>query len=312
MPAARRALLLVSSPLANSQADFAELAEWSAAADPELRVRVVADLSGADLTDNEPDLPMLTVSFGPLQKLRPRRGAVFQGQHVAKSVEYRALQAIGVPVPRWTRLLPGQAPELELASFGPYVVTKPEFGARGADVRIERRAQARWTAPRTQLSEGFGGPFNPRLAQEFVYTGAWPHSYRVATLFTQTLWSLRIEASHAREPLRARSDFHGQSIVSSGKGCSLALSNDPAVIALAERASAALPHVALLGVDILRDADTGELFVVELNSLGYSWHFSSPAGGRFQAEFGFDLSAQFDGRRKAARLLARACREHAR
>jgi len=33
---------------------------------------------------------------------------------------------------------------------------------------------------------------------------------------------------------------------------------------------------------------------------------------KFQAEFGFDFSAQFDGGRKAARLLALACAEHAR
>ena len=122
---------------------------------------------------------------------------------------------------------------------------------------------------------------------------------------------MRIEASREREPLLERSDFHGQSIVSSGHGCSFSLSNDAAVIALAERASAALPLVPVLGIDILRDANTAELFVVELNSLGFSWHFSSPSGIAFQAQFGFDLSAQFDGRRKAARLLAEACLKYA-
>ena len=306
---AQRVLLLVTNPVANSQADFEQLAEWIGALDPQLAVYVVSDVSGADLAADVPDLPTLTVSPGPLRGLRPRRGTVFQGRRVAKSAEYRALAAIGVPVPRWVRLPPGETPALE--QFAAYVVTKPEFGARGAEVRIERRADARWTPPRTKLAEAFGGPFNPRLAQQFVYTGPWPHSYRVTTLFGSTLWSLRIEASHARRPLPNRFDFHGQSIVSSGKGCTLSLSNDEAVIALAERASSALPHVPLLGIDILRDADTGELFVVELNSLGYSWHFSSPSGIRFQREFGFELSAQFDGRRKAARLLAGACAEHA-
>lgn len=309
MSGPRRVLQLVSNPSANSLADFEELAQWIAELDSELAVSVISDVSGADHAAQMPDLPTLTVSFGPLSRLRPRRGTVLQGQHVAKSVEYRALAAVGVPVPRWVRLLPGETPAL--AQFADYVVTKPEFGARGAEVRIERRADVCWTPPRTQLSEAFGGPFNPRLVQEFVYTGPWPHSFRVATLFGRALWSMRIEASHARDPLADRSQFRGQSIVSSGQGCSFALSDDAAVIALAERASAALPLVPLLGVDILRDANTGELFVVELNSIGYSWHFSSPAGVRFQAEFGFELSAQFDGRRKAARLLAEACALHA-
>lgn len=309
MPRARRVLLLVSSPTANTQADFEQLAHWIEECDSDVAVHVVSDESGADSVANAADLPTLTVSPGPLKRLRPRRGAVFHGQHVAKSVEYRALEAIGVPVPRWTRLLPGDTPDL--ASLGEYVVTKPEFGARGAEVRIERSADARWSPPRTQLAEAFGGPFNPRLAQAFVYTGPWPHSYRVATLFGQALWSMRIEASHGREPLRNRVDFHGQSIVSSGQGCGFELANDAAVIALAERASTALPRVPVLGVDILRDADSGELFVVELNSLGYSWHFSSPSGLRFQAEFGFSLEEQFAGRRKAAGVLARVCAEHA-
>ncbi|HEY0466171.1 MAG TPA: hypothetical protein VGC79_18300 [Polyangiaceae bacterium] len=309
MPHARRVLLLVSNPIVNSAADFEELAEWIAALDPQLSVHVVRDVKGADLAAHVPDLPTLTVSPGPLRALRPRRGTVLQGQHVAKSVEYRALAAIGVPVPRWIRLLPGESPTLE--ELGSHVVTKPDFGARGAEVRIERSVDARWTPPRTQLAEAFGGPFNPRLAQEFVYTGHFPRSFRVATLFGRRLWSLCIEASHAREPLLHRSDFHGQSIVSSGDGCSLTLSNDAAVIALAERASAAFPRVPVLGIDILRDANTAQLFVVELNSLGFSWHFSSPTGLQIQAEFGFQLSAQFDGRQKAARLLAEACVQHA-
>jgi hypothetical protein len=307
---ARRVLLLVSNDTVNSPEDFEQWAHWIEACDADLAVHVVSDVSGADSAANATDLPMLTVSPAPLKRLRPRRGPVFQGQHVAKSVEYRALEAIGVPVPRWIRLLPGETPDL--ASLGSYVVTKPEFGARGAEVRIERSADARWSPPRTQLAEAFGGPFNPRLAQAFVYTGPWPHSYRVATLFGQALWSMRIEANHAREPLRSRADFHGQSIVSSGQGCGFELSNDAAVIALAERASQALPRVPVLGVDILRDADSGELFVVELNSLGYSWHFSSPSGLRFQAEFGFSLESQFEGRRKAAGVLARVCGELAR
>ena len=101
MSGARRVLLLVSNPGVNSQADFEQLAEWIAALEPELAVFVVNDARAADLAAKVPDLPTLTVSPGPLRSLRPRRGTVLQGQHVAKSVEYRALAAIGVPVPRW-------------------------------------------------------------------------------------------------------------------------------------------------------------------------------------------------------------------
>ncbi len=305
-----RALILVTNPSVNAASDFLEIAGWINELDRETVVCVVPDVAGADVTSDIPDIPTVTVSPAPLRRLRPRRGPVFQGQHVPKSTEYRALRAAGVPVPRWTRLLPNRTPDLD--GFGPYVVTKPDFGAQGADVRIERRDTAQWTPPRTARTLNFGGPFNPRLAQEFVYTGPWPRSHRVVTLFGNALWADRTEASHDLPPLRERDAFHGQSIVSSGRGCTFTLDDDPEVVALGERAHAAFPRVPLLGVDILRDAGTGELFVIEANSLGITWHFSTPRGLAFQEQFGFDLGAQFDGRRKAARVLARVCREHAR
>ncbi len=299
----------MTHPVVNATSDFLELAGWISEFDSETVVHVVPDVSGADAAADVADLPTVTVSPVPLRSLRPRRGPVFQGQHVSKSTEYRALESAGLPVPRWTRLLPNRPPKLD--GFGPYVVTKPDFGAQGADVRIERRDDVRWTPPRTSRSLNFGGPFNPRVAQEFVYTGPWPRSHRVVTLFGSALWADRTEASHERLPLRDRHSFHGQSIVSSGHGCTFELDDDPEVVALAERAHGAFPRVPLLGADILRDADSGELFVIEVNSLGYTWHFSSPSGLAFQAEFAFDLKAQFDGRRKAARVLARVCAEHA-
>jgi hypothetical protein len=302
-------LNLVTNSGVNAPEDFLELAGWIRELDREIEVFVLPDASAADLSAGVPDVPAVTVSPGPLRAFRPRRGPVFQGQHVPKSAEYRALQAAGIPVPRWSRLLPGQEPVLD--GFGPFVVTKPDFGARGADVRIQRRSHVRWQPPKTALAVQFGSMFNPCVVQEFVYTGPWPQSHRVATLFGTALWAIRIEASHTRQALPHREAFSGQSVVSSGQGCTFELAPDPDVIELAERAHAAFPRVPVLGADILRDADSGELYVVEVNSLGYTWHFSSPSGSKFQAEFGFRLEAQFDGRRRAARVLAAVCAEHA-
>ena len=304
----RRLLNLVSSPIVNTDEDFQELAGWMEQLDPELVVRVVPDVASA--ANDGPDLPTLTISPGPVRRFRPARGPVLQGLLLPKSAEYRALAAVGAPVPKWQRLLPGRS--VDLSGLSEYVVTKPDFGARGADVRVERRALAAWTPPRTELGLQFGGRFNPRLAQDLVYTGPYPVSHRVATLFGRALFALTVEASHERRPLESRQDFHGQSIVSSGRCCSFRLCHDPDVIALAERAHAALPRVPLLGADILRDAQTGALFVVELNSIGCTWHFSSPSGRALQAQFGLSLEAQLDGRRRAAGILVDACREQAR
>jgi glutathione synthase/RimK-type ligase-like ATP-grasp enzyme len=77
----------------------------------------------------------------------------------------------------------------------------------------------------------------------------------------------------------------------------------PDTLALAQRVQAAFPEVALLGVDIVRDFSSGQLYIIEVNSAGLCWHFSSEAGLRVQREFGLSLEAQFDGRRRAAKVL---------
>jgi hypothetical protein len=56
----------------------------------------------------------------------------------------------------------------------------------------------------------------------------------------------------------------------------------------------------------------GRLYVLEVNSLGYTWHFSSPTGRVVQERFGLDLEAQFDGRNRAADLLCEQTRRRAR
>ena len=101
------------------------------------------------------------------------------------------------------------------------------------------------------------------------------------------------------------------SIVSSGKGCVFRLCADAEILAFAQRAHRAFPQIPLIGVDVLRNADTGQLVVIEINAVGYTWHFSSPIGRKIQQDFGFDLDTQFDGKRKAARILAEQVRFHA-
>lgn len=300
-------LVLMSNPHVNSATDFDELARWVNEADPAVQVRIAKDVK----TDQglEWTLPTLVVSFAPLDRFRPPRGRVLQGRHFPKSTEYRRLQAHGLPVPRWAQLNPNA--DVSLDGFGAHVVTKPDFGARGADVRIRRTSRVTWLPPRTQLARELGGRLNPTLVQEFVHTGPWPVSVRVTTLLGEVLWATRIEASHDLPALHDPSAFSngGYTVVSSGRGCQFSLCFDEDVLGLARQVHTAFPDVPLLGVDILRQIGSGALYVIEANSLGFAWHFSSERGVNMQREFGIDLDAQFGGRRRAAQRLARACRD---
>ncbi len=51
------------------------------------------------------------------------------------------------------------------------------------------------------------------------------------------------------------------------------------VLDLAERVHAAIPHIPMLGIDIIRDVNTRRLYVLECNAGGNTWHFSSKTGG---------------------------------
>ena len=225
-----------------------------------------------------------------------------------KSHEYRALEEIGVPVPMWAVVSRQATPDLE--EFGPYVVMKPDWSGRGADVRIVRKGRVRWRPPTTEYTRAIAGPDPDWIVQEFVYTGPRPVSYRVATLFGEPIWAWEVSAAQGRQELQQRYGFKagGMSIVSSGKGCVFRLIDDADILALATKAHRAFPAIPLLGVDVVRDVETGRLFVIEVNSSGLTCHLTSPIGLSIQEDFGFDIDARFDSRRRAARILAEQVR----
>ena len=253
--------------------------------------------------------PTLAISFRKPLYFRPSLQAFYHGRGLRKSEELEALERAGIPVPRWTLLRRDEEPDLE--EFGPYVVSKPDRGATGAEVRIRKTSRVRWKAPYTDLVAKIGDGVDDNLLQEFIYTGVWPVSYRVTTLFGKVLFALRCEAEHGRQPIKDRWDFKvgGASIVAGAIGARYELTLDREVIRLGERAHAAFPGIPLLGIDIVRDCETGDLYVLEVNSDGWAWGFSNKMGLSVQKTWNFDLEGQFDGIRKAAYVLVEKTRQ---
>jgi amino acid adenylation domain-containing protein len=283
---------------------FERVAQIVTATDDRIVTRVVDDVAGWEA--GLPPLPTLIVAPALLRHRPAMLAHVCCGYPLSKSEEYRILERAGIPVPMWTVLEDGQQPDL--SRFGAYVVRKPDYGARGAEVRIVRRDRVRWKRVVTSSA----GPSPRLLVQEFVYTGLWPVSYRVNTLFGRTLYSMVITGNRARPTLEGPEEFGAQgsssgqsaSIVSNARDSTAEFCMDESIIAFGERAAAAFPDVPLLGVDILKDAMSGRLFVSEVNSLGHNWNF----GPDFTAACRLDVERQFDGLRKAASILAEETR----
>lgn len=251
-------------------------------------------------------LPTLSVAMKKAGSRTLLPGRILTSKSLGKAGEYRRLDAAGLPIPKWTLITPETV--LDPAEWGPYVVEKPDFGGLGAYVRIKRTSRVRYKPPEALEHGHFGR--RGMLAQEFIFTGEWPESFRVMTLFGRAI-HCRLQKTVGRgKPLSGRWNFgkdSGTSIVSNTKDMEVTLVEDAEVISLSERAHRqAFPDLPLLGFDVLRDAESGKLYVLECHSHGPSWSFSSDMGLGIQQKNGLDFVSQYDAFRRCAEILAEA------
>jgi hypothetical protein len=145
------------------------------------------------------------------------------------------------------------------------------------------------------------------LVQSFVFTGEWPTSYRVVTVFGEPVLCRR-QTTRKGDPLRHRWDFRSGrgTIVSNTKAMTVDLSYDQEVLDFAGEAHrAAFPDTPMLQADIGRDVDTGKLFVFESHPWHPAWPFSSDTAISIQADNKIDYESQFEPMARIGRVLAR-------
>jgi len=153
------------------------------------------------------------------------------------------------------------------------------------------------------------------VAQKFVYTGRWPVAYRVMTYFGQPIVAIRYDGRRDTPPLEHADGFAdsgGRSIVAAAPGCTVSLTNDADILDLASRTHIAFPENPSLGVDIVREAHTGALYVMEVNPSGNSWMLTNEHGRRMQTEFRLDFYTQFGALDVIAERSIELARAHAR
>jgi hypothetical protein len=280
---------------------FERVARWVREFDPMINTVVLRDQAGA-----KPGLPPHpTLTFSPAVARHPPAncGKIFCGFPLSKSQEYTALEKAGIPVPKWVLLGEGARPDL--SGFDKYVVQKPDYGGRGAEVRVVRKGRVRWKPITTEAT----GTSSSLIIQELIYTGPQPVSHRVNTLFGKVLYSVRNQST-LKPMVRADSETPARewgSIVASARGCRANLDFDGEIIGLGEAAAAAFPDIPLLGFDIIRETPSGKLYVLEANAIGYVWNFHAGQ----TANYGFSFEKQFDGVRKAAYILAEKTQQYA-
>jgi hypothetical protein len=306
-------LILVHQKTKQDRGDFEAIARLIGARAADIRVFIV-DTKEQGWTDPrfERGAPTLTVSPMPIKRFAPPPGTVCQGHEFPKDEQYRRLADRGLPVPDWTVIGPDTV--LDPVQWGPYVVVKPALGRKGAEIFIKRTGRVRYR-PSEEFAQDHPARKAPLLAQRFIYTGKWPSNYRVVTLFGRPLLCWRCEAAHHHVALNSRWDFKargGITVVSNKRDSTYTLARDADVLALAAQAHAAFPEQPLLGTDIVRDADTGSLHVIECNPRGDAWLLSSDMGRMIEQGNGLDFAGQFGALEIAAETLASETRARAR
>jgi hypothetical protein len=319
-----KTLILINHPRRQKREDFEEIQARIQVLAPEIDVEIVqSDQSADELDENVWQRPCFIVSFGIPQVFRPKRGMGYCCRPIPKFEQLEMLSRAGIPVPTSAELVFGEM--LDERLWGPLVVLKPTtlgFMSQGTVflMRTERVAEL---AERI-FPAGHPARDKPVLVQRFVDTGAWPSFHRVLTLFGEALYCRRAYTVEPRPPLDApdwvllRAKI-ATNVESNSRKYPRAI-DDPDILELAKRTYAAIPAIPLQGVDIIREAATGRLFVLEINAGGNTWHFSS----QHMQQRGSALTheertarvaervSQFGAWDVAARVLVRKTREEAR
>jgi hypothetical protein len=317
-PPLQRHLVIVHQPGWQAISDWSEIAQMVRRIDPTIGVMIVSsDRPGLEIRKLAATLPSLVFSPGPLGQFAPERGKVYYGRPIHKVEQLHRLDRAGVRVPMSTVLTPDT--RLDPKSWGEFVVLKPTdiaTSSQGIGIQLMRTARVRYIRPE-DYPEGHPGRRGPMVVQQFINSGPRMPHYRVLTLFGEPLYLQMSEAGEDRVDLSSDDATIEAAPVAmnvlQGKTKTFLYRAD--VAALARAAYRAIPEAPLQGCDIIRDAATDRLYVLELNPGGNTWHFSS----NFQAPLRAIDGPEHESRRRwhldafgtAAHVLADVTRREA-
>lgn len=226
---------------------------------------------------------------------------------LTKAQEIQKLQDAAFPVPRTS--LVNRAEQLQTIDTGPLAVIKPNVGLRGKGVNlIQSDILRRWTADQLARSASNN---QGMIVQQYVNTGAQPISYRVMTVLGDVIYCIKSTADSRLDRLPLNVSASGVPIASNVSDRVIVEVQDPDIVELGRRIHRGLDVSPVLGIDLVRDATTQQLYVLELNSAGWTWHLSSDHGKEHQRTYSLNLYDQFNALKTITDGLIRETRAKA-
>lgn len=152
---------------------------------------------------------------------------------------------------------------------------------------------------------------SPYLLQQFIDTGSRAMSYRVLSFLGQPLFCVSWQRTRViKYPDTLEEIFSNESFTSNFKQEKnlfderiVKIANDDAVLEFSKQVFTAHPDIPLQGIDIVRHAASGKLFVLENNSGGNVWTFSRLDSPTLQVIGRKAMLSQFMAWNRAAEVL---------
>jgi len=287
-------LIILQVPGRQQVSDFMTIRNMMAgrAADIEVHIISTAVPVPPEFWRRVAERPTLIFSAMPIRLDSQYRGARLIPSDRAKLEEIEMLQRAGFPVPDTRKIT--QDLVLDEAAWGPFTVVKPNVGYRGRGIRLVRTRHVRWSDTSAVPADD---PRHGRdlLAQRYIHTGDYASCYRVMTVLGRPIYAMVSLASEKLGPIDAvGGDAIELEVAVNGADRKLVLVDDEEVIALATAVSGKFVQVPVMGIDIVREQETGRLYVLEMNSSGRTWHLSSDHGLGHQRDYGLDFYGQFN------------------
>jgi hypothetical protein len=313
-------LILMAWPGLLDYRDLVEIANEVVRLAPDIAAHIISPLDTADvLSADKWQRPTLIVSFGLLGKFSPPRGRVLNNSPLTKLEQYQRFKRAGLPCPHIEVFEMGSS--YDENTWGEFVVLKPglrELTSHGRGVHLIRTRRLNELS-RGRCRQGPLASSSPILVQQFINTGSLPTYWRALTMFGNTLYCMKFWSPIAMPELTAPDEEieaaiiepKHPDIVSRFKQAEIrSLEKDEEVVEFARTVHKVTPLVPLLGIDIVREAGTGKLYVIENNSGGNVWHFSSPRSRLGRTEITReDRIRQFGAWKVAAATLVHKTRE---
>jgi glutathione synthase/RimK-type ligase-like ATP-grasp enzyme len=149
------------------------------------------------------------------------------------------------------------------------------------------------------------------IAQKFIDCG-YPMTCRVLTFFGEPILTYYRKSTKPLSLPAEKDQFEQHEYMPALPDRITFNTRESDILKLAADAYRAMPDVALQACDIVREKESGRLYLLEVNPGGGTWMFSSKAASGYRQALGVsDLTLEFDAFRTIARVLAERTRAEA-